>query len=107
MPDKKFFLFIFRFLSTPIKPSSLIVPNCNLVPRVCLFAGYVVAWHYITREQAYSGNEIALRRNYDIRVFREWWCELLSPSTFNPKRCLRTRPQMHLCKTKLVKTTEN
>jgi hypothetical protein len=27
----------------------------NLVPRVCLFAGYV---HYITREQAYSGNEI-------------------------------------------------
>ena len=30
----------------------------NLVPRVCLFAGYVVACHYITRKQAYSGNEI-------------------------------------------------
>ena len=33
---------------------------CNLVPRVCLFAGYVVSCHYITREQAYSGNEIDL-----------------------------------------------
>jgi hypothetical protein len=32
--------------------------DSNLVPRVCLFAGYVK--HYITREQAYSGNEIAL-----------------------------------------------
>jgi hypothetical protein len=30
----------------------------NLVPRVCLFAGYVVTCRYITREQAYSGNEI-------------------------------------------------
>jgi hypothetical protein len=32
--------------------------SVNLVPRVCLFAGYVVACHYLTREQAYSGNEI-------------------------------------------------
>jgi hypothetical protein len=30
----------------------------NLVPRVCLFAGYLVSCLYITREQAYSGSEI-------------------------------------------------
>jgi hypothetical protein len=29
MPDKKKQIFIFRFLSTPIKPSSLIVSNCG------------------------------------------------------------------------------
>jgi hypothetical protein len=37
----------------------------NLVPRVCLFAGYVV---YITREQASSGNEIGSRSKKNIFV---------------------------------------
>ena len=49
----------------------------NLVPRVCLFAGYVV----ITREQAYSGNEIAR-----YSTFRQNWvmvsCLLLKLEPF-------------------------
>ena len=46
---------LIKIVTTEIATRHL-VPN--LVPRLCLFAGYVVACHYITREQAYSGNEI-------------------------------------------------
>ena len=41
----------------------------NLVPTICLFAGYLMVCHYITREQAYSGNEIA-----DIHVCHRSTC---------------------------------
>jgi hypothetical protein len=47
-----------RSQSMPVRGLCSVMPN--LVPRVCLFAGYVVSCHYITREQAYSGNEIGL-----------------------------------------------